>query len=174
MTFSPPQKFQRCFVWMTSTFWIHSQHFFPYLHNQFAFEIIAVQPMNEKCEICALGAVRGARREDSGDVCVRLWQILKTRCHWRSEDSDEHHRSWAADRGVAGSGECRSRGGATSLSISILYMSAKFPLFRHIFSHFDSFPLFLTNVYDIHKARFNFFFFFFNYLLWAFSCIATS
>lgn len=58
------------------------------------------------------GAVWGARWEDSGNVCVWLRPVFQTWRHWRGEDSHEHHWPWTTDRGVAGSGERWSRGGA--------------------------------------------------------------
>lgn len=116
---APPPNILPCFVWMTSKFWILT--FISLSWQNVCVLLNNVQLMNERYEICCSGAVWGARREDSGDVCLRLWQIFKTWRHWRGEDSHEHHWSWVADRGVAGSGECRSRGGAGPLLISILH-----------------------------------------------------
>lgn len=58
------------------------------------------------------GAVWGARWEDSGNVCVWLRPVFQTWRHWWGEDSHEHHWPRTTDRGVAGSGERWSRGGA--------------------------------------------------------------
>lgn len=122
------------------TFWIPT--FFSLILRINLHFLNYVQLLNKRYEICCSGAVRGAWWEDSGDVRLRLRQIFKARCHRRGEDSHEHHRSWAADRGVAGPGECRSRGGAASMLISILYIL--FHIFRHIFP-------FWFNIYKICK-----------------------
>ena len=50
-------------------------------------------------------SVPGDGREDAGDVRLRLWPLLQTRCDWRAEVSHAHAGPVQANRRVARPGQ---------------------------------------------------------------------